>query len=46
MAHARVGHTGDMSMDAEIIKAIGQHIVTPICILIGAAVWLYFVSKD
>lgn len=33
-------------MDVETIKAIGDHIVTPICILIGVAIWLYFIDRS
>lgn len=32
-------------MTIELIKAMGEYIVTPICILIGAVAWLYFITK-
>ena len=31
-------------MTVELISAIGQYIVTPICILVGAIAWLYFIK--
>lgn len=33
-------------MDIQTIKAVGEYIVTPVCILLGAIAWLYFMSKD
>lgn len=32
-------------MDIESIKAIGEYIVTPICILVGIVAWFYFISR-
>jgi len=33
-------------MTPEVIKAIGSEIVTPICVVAGIAIWLYFITKD
>jgi hypothetical protein len=32
-------------MTIELIQAIGEHIVVPICILIGVIAWLYFLTR-
>ena len=32
-------------MTVDLIQAIGQHIVVPICILIGVLTWLYALTK-
>lgn len=32
-------------MDIEVIKAIGEYIVIPICMVVSLGLWLYFLSR-